>query len=284
MAQGRVEKFQPAVLRRLMAAKHMNPPRLAMELGLTPSAVRRWANGTSGPSTEHAGKIAEFFKVDVLELLGKTMDTADIVDIRHRAGLSAAETSRRLGVSRGAIYHVEAGVEIPSRTMLDNLAELYGQKRSFIRLAWIRRRRDLHGLQSVQKLPDYLDREVPDEWKDTLEQLEESEVREYADGRIMAYLDAGKIGLAYEIWTPEEAETLIEYTKEALETPASEHPSHVWQLKGLVMEYFPDEAEPLLHINDQAFTRDEVVQLQAEMRAAITAIREHSPQSGSDSQ
>ena len=281
MAQGRVENFQPAVLRRLMADKRLNPPRLAIELGLTPSAVRRWANGTSGPSTEHARKLADFFQVNVLELLGKTMDTADIVDIRHTAGLSAAETARRLGVTRGAIYHVEAGIEIPSRTMLNDLAKLYGQSRPFIRLAWIRRRRNLHGLQAVQNLPDYLDREVPDEWKDTLEQLEESEVREYADGRIMAYLDAGKIGLAYEIWTPEEVETLIEYTKEALETPVSEHPSHVWQLKGLVMEYFPDETKSMLHINDQAFTRKEVTQLQAETRAAIAAVRKHSDQNGS---
>lgn len=273
MAQGRVENFQPAVLRRLLKERHMDTTRLAMTLGITPSAVRRWVNGTAGPSTEHARKLADFFRVDVLDLLDKTMDTADIVDIRHVAGLSASEAARRLGMSRGSIYHVEAGVTIPSRSMLDNLAELYGQSKSFTRLAWIRRRRNLHGLQATRNLPDFLDREVPSEWKDLLDELEQSRVAEYGDGRLMAYLDAGKIGVAYEIWTPDEVETLIDYTNEALQTcPNSEDATHLWQMKGLVMEYFPDD-EHALHINDQPFDRDEILFLQREARAAIDAVR-----------
>ena len=46
-------------------------------------------------------------------------------EAREKAGLSAAEVGRRIGVSQPAVTQWETGVKVPSVEMLCKLAELY---------------------------------------------------------------------------------------------------------------------------------------------------------------
>ena len=46
-------------------------------------------------------------------------------EVREKAGLSAAEVGRRIGVSQPAVPQWETGVKVPSVEMLCKLADLY---------------------------------------------------------------------------------------------------------------------------------------------------------------
>ncbi|WP_425279157.1 helix-turn-helix transcriptional regulator [Corynebacterium bovis] len=140
-----------------METKGVTRAYLAANTSVTASVISRWLSGTGSPSPARAKRIAEILNVDVLDLSGKTIETADIVDLRQRLGLTAEEAGRSAGLSKQQIYEIESAITWPSDKRLSELAETYEQTLPVLRSAWIRRRISRFGRESLKQIPELRD-------------------------------------------------------------------------------------------------------------------------------
>lgn len=153
MPLGRIERFDPDVLQGLMEKKGVTRAYLAAHAQVNPSVVSRWLTGAGSPSPGRAKRIADILDVDVLALSGKTMNTADIVDLRQRMGLTTAEVGELTGLTKQQIYEIEASITWPSDDRLAQLAPVYEQTLPVLRKAWINRRITRFGTESLNQIP-----------------------------------------------------------------------------------------------------------------------------------
>lgn len=167
MPSGRIEKLDPEILETLRERAQVSKEQIAVHTGVTPNVISRWFNGQSSPSPSKALALANYLDVDVLDLSGKTMATADIMDLRQRMGWTAQDAANASAgtISKQVIYYVERGVTVPLERNLNTLASLYEVTASQIRRSWVNRRIYRFGRESLRKLTDE-ERELLTPWGD----------------------------------------------------------------------------------------------------------------------
>jgi len=158
VALGRVQGFQPALLRDRLEASGLTVDALAVATDVTSQAVRGWLNGSYKPSAEAVRSLGEALGVDPLTFSGKTLVTATLVDLRQRSGLTGAEAAEAAGLNPSQVYTLEQSVTPPKLDHLDALADVYAVEISDIRRGWLNRRIERFGRESLGRLSsDMLD-------------------------------------------------------------------------------------------------------------------------------
>lgn len=153
MPLGRIERFDPQIVQDLIKKQGYTQLEVAVALGVGPASVNRYLSGMSSPSPARAKALADLLSVDVLDLSGKTLSTADIVDLRQRIGLTAKEVSEKTGVSHGQMQALETAAVPPPAARLSQLTELYDEPLDVLKRAWINRRIYRFGADSLRRLP-----------------------------------------------------------------------------------------------------------------------------------
>lgn len=154
MALGRMESFDHGIFARLLAASGKTQERLAVECSVTKSVVSHWLSGRNKPAPQHAPRIAAALGVDVFELAGKTVETADLVDLRMAAGLIGVAAAEQSGLKRSQLNTLEAAISPPKPHHLEALAAPYGVDLDQIKRAWVNRHIFLFGRDSLGLLPE----------------------------------------------------------------------------------------------------------------------------------
>lgn len=153
MPSGRLENLDPEIIEELRRKTGISKENLAVKVGVNPNMISRWFQGQASPSPARALRLAQVLGVDVLELTGRTMATADIVDLRHRHGWTTQDVAERSGkLSKPVIYGIERAHPVPSAEKLDHLAELYEVSKKQIRRSWVNRRVHRFGTESLSYL------------------------------------------------------------------------------------------------------------------------------------
>lgn len=165
MPSGRLQNLDPNIIEALRQRAGISKEQLAIQVGVTPNIVSRWFQGTTSPAPPRALKLANCLGVDVLELTGKTMATADIVDLRQRQGWTTQDVAEASDgvLSKSVMYTVERANPVPSAEKLDLLATLYEVSESQIRRSWVNRRIHRFGTESLTYLSDD-ERSTLDPW------------------------------------------------------------------------------------------------------------------------
>lgn len=156
MPSGRLENLDPEIIEEIRRRVGITKEQLAVKVGVTPNIVSRWFLGQTSPAPPRALKLAQVLGVDVLDLTGKTMATADIVDLRQRHGWTTQNVSEMSegALSKQMLYAIERGHPVPSADKLDLLAKLYDVSDSQIRRSWVNRRIHRFGTESLAPLTD----------------------------------------------------------------------------------------------------------------------------------
>lgn len=126
---------------------------VAVMVGVTESVVGRWINGVGSPSAPRAKQLAELLGVDVLDLTGKTLETADITELRQRCGMEIKEVAIAIDASPSSISRLERTISSPPVGLMEKLADLY-EVPLIQRKAWVTRRISIYGKPSLERLPD----------------------------------------------------------------------------------------------------------------------------------
>jgi transcriptional regulator with XRE-family HTH domain len=156
MPSGRLQNLDPEIIEELRRRVGITKEQLAVKVGVTPNIVSRWFLGQTSPAPPRALKLAQALEVDVLDLTGKTMATADIVDLRQRRGWTTQDVSEMSegALSKQMLYAIERGHPVPSEDKLDVLAKLYEVSPSQIRRSWVNRRIHRFGTESLAPLTE----------------------------------------------------------------------------------------------------------------------------------
>lgn len=160
MALGRMESFDHGIFARLLAASGKTQERIAVECGVTKGVVSHWMSGRNKPAPQHVPRLAEALGVDVLALAGKTLETADLVDLRMVHGLVGTQAAEHANLKASQLQTLEAAISAPKPEHLEALAGSYDVSIEEMKRAWTNRRIYLYGLDSLSQLPaqtrDYL--------------------------------------------------------------------------------------------------------------------------------
>lgn len=154
MPQGRIEDFDPAIFAHLIEEAGLSRGYVAVYSGVTETVVGRWINGIGSPSAPRAKALADLLGVDVLALSGKTLETADITELRQRCGLEIKDVAEAVDVSKSSLSRLERAINPPSADLMEQLAELYKVPLDTVKNAWMNRRISIYGKQSLHMLPD----------------------------------------------------------------------------------------------------------------------------------
>ncbi len=135
-----VHLFAHGVLRRVRSERGLTIRDLSLLLDVSPQAATAWEQGRSTPSPGHLRKLAEVLRISTDDLLRTPLNEADLASLRERAGLSATEVARSVGVHRSALSEIERGYrKLPPR-LCSELAVLFGRDEATISEAWQRGR------------------------------------------------------------------------------------------------------------------------------------------------
>lgn len=165
MALGRMESFDLGIFLDLLERSGKSHSQLAVECGVGKAVVSHWASGRSKPSPQMAPRVAAALGVNVLDLAGKTMATADLTDLRMTHGLNGAVAAELAGLKPSQFQTLEAAISMPKPDHLDALAEVYDVTVDQVRRAWVNRRIKLYGTSSLSHL-DPETREYLSPWAD----------------------------------------------------------------------------------------------------------------------
>lgn len=154
MPGGRLDNFDPQALEELRVRSGLAKDQIAVRTGVTPNVISRWFNGHASPSPGHALRLADVLGVDVLTLTGKTLATADVVDLRHRKGWRGTDAADASDghITRSTVYNFERAIDVPSAAHFRLFAKLYEVDESTLKRAWVNRRIKRYGTESL----DYL--------------------------------------------------------------------------------------------------------------------------------
>ena len=158
MPLGRIEGFDAALVQSFLDKAGLTRSQVAALVGVTRAVVGRWLSGESSPAPENAKALADLLGVDVLDFSGKTMNTADIVDLRQRQGMTIAHVADRTDMSKPQVHDIESAITPPSAERLEMLVPIYGVDLEQIRKAWINRRIHRFGKESLKQLPQFGDK------------------------------------------------------------------------------------------------------------------------------
>ena len=135
-----VHLFAHGVLRRARSERGLTIRDLALLLEVSPQAATAWEQGKSAPSPGHLGKLAEVLRISTDDLLRIPLNEANLASLRERAGLSATDVARSVGIQRSALSEIERGYrKLPDR-LRGQLASLYRRDPAMIARAWQRGR------------------------------------------------------------------------------------------------------------------------------------------------
>jgi transcriptional regulator with XRE-family HTH domain len=135
-----VHLFAHGVLRRVRSERGLTIRDLSLLLDVSPQAATAWEQGKSTPSPGHLRKLAEVLRISTDDLLRTPLNEADLASIRERAGLSATEVARSVGVHRSALSEIERGYRKLPPQLCNRLSALYGRDQAMIAEAWQRGR------------------------------------------------------------------------------------------------------------------------------------------------
>lgn len=163
--RGRIEGFSPQLLREMIDSSGLSRAQIAVAVNVSPQVLGRWINGHTAPGAARAKLLADVLGVDVLDFSGKTIHIADIVDLRQRMGLSTEDAGEAAGMTKQQIYDIERATTVPSAEKLDALGRVYEQNPSRMRKAWVLRRINRFGRESLKHLSEE-DRAFLHPWAD----------------------------------------------------------------------------------------------------------------------
>lgn len=154
MALGRMESFDRGIFLGLLEASGKTQAEIAVECGVTKAVVSHWVSGRSKPAPQHAPVLAEALGVSVLDLAGKTLATADLVDLRVMQGMHGAQAAETAGLKVSQLQTLEGAISMPKPEHLEALAEPYKTDIDQLRRSWVNRRIYLFGRHSLNRLDD----------------------------------------------------------------------------------------------------------------------------------
>lgn len=154
MALGRMESFDRGIFLELLKASGKTQAEIAVECSVTRGVVSHWASGRSKPAPRHAPALAETLGVSVLDLAGKTLATADLVDLRIIQGLHGAQAAELAGIKVSQIQTLEAAISMPKPEHLEALAGPYKVDVDQLKRSWVNRRIHLFGRHSLNRLDE----------------------------------------------------------------------------------------------------------------------------------
>jgi transcriptional regulator with XRE-family HTH domain len=135
-----VHLFAHGVLRRARSERGLTIRDLSLLLDVSPQAATAWEQGKSAPSPRHLRELAAVLRITADDLLRTPLNEADLASLRERAGLSATEVARAVGIHRSALSEIERGYrKLPDR-LVGELASMYGRDKEVIGQAWQRGR------------------------------------------------------------------------------------------------------------------------------------------------
>ncbi|HET6209443.1 MAG TPA: helix-turn-helix transcriptional regulator [Jatrophihabitans sp.] len=135
-----VHLFAHGVLRRVRSERGLTIRDLSLLLDVSAQAATAWEQGRSTPSPGHLRSLAEVLRISTDDLLRTPLNEADLASLRERAGLSATEVARSVGVHRSALSEIERGYRKLPNQLRSQLAVLYGREPAMITDAWQRGR------------------------------------------------------------------------------------------------------------------------------------------------
>jgi DNA-binding XRE family transcriptional regulator len=122
-----VHLFAHGVLRRARSERGLTIRDLSLLLDVSPQAAT-------------ACELAAVLRITADDLLRTPLNEADLASLRERAGLSATEVARAVGIHRSALSEIERGYrKLPDR-LVGELASMYGRDKEVIAQAWQRGR------------------------------------------------------------------------------------------------------------------------------------------------
>jgi transcriptional regulator with XRE-family HTH domain len=154
MPLGHMASFDRQIFLDLLEKSGLSQQALAVKLGVSRGIVGHWAQGRSKPSPPNVPALAKALGVEPFELTGRTPEQADIADLRVCLGLHGTEAAAAAGLSPSAVSTLEAAVNMPNVRHLDALAGVYHVSTERIRQAWMTRRVNLYGPDSLDTLDD----------------------------------------------------------------------------------------------------------------------------------
>lgn len=154
MALGRMESFDRGIFVELLEKTGVSPAELAVQCEVTRAVVSHWISGRNKPAPQHAPRIASTLGVSVLDLAGKSLSTADLVDLRIAQGLHSNQAAELAGLKPSQVRTLEAAINMPKPEHLDALATPYGTDEDQLRRSWVNRRIHLFGRTSLTRIDD----------------------------------------------------------------------------------------------------------------------------------
>lgn len=116
-------------LKKLRKEKGLTQAELAEKFGLKPSILGMYENNRRMPEVKTLSAMADFFNVTTDYLLGKTNLREHFIANKLksiRAERTIEDYSHKLGISSNLLKSFEEGKEIPSKGILDYIAEIEG--------------------------------------------------------------------------------------------------------------------------------------------------------------
>lgn len=165
MPLGHLASFDRQVFLDLLEKSGLSQQALAVKLGVSRGNVGHWVQGRSKPSPPVVPALAKALGVEPLALTGKTEAQADLADIRVCLGLHGTEAATEAGLTPSAVSTLEAAVDMPNVEHLDALAKVYNVSPERIYQAWLTRRVNLYGPDSLDTL-DEKTRHALGPWQD----------------------------------------------------------------------------------------------------------------------
>ncbi|WP_425279155.1 helix-turn-helix domain-containing protein [Corynebacterium bovis] len=156
MPAGRLNDVDIAHLEHLRVTTGLTKQEIAAHTGVNTNVVTRWFNGTSSPSPHRALLLARCLNVDVLDLSRKTINTADIVDLRHRIGKTVQDVidASDNSLSKTVLHNIERAIKAPAEEKLLTLSRIYDVNEYQIHRSWVNRRVRLFGRSSLELLTE----------------------------------------------------------------------------------------------------------------------------------
>lgn len=156
VALGRVSGFRPDLFASHMERSGLTVDAVAANTGVSTTAVRGWMSGKYKPSAEACRSLGEILGIDPLELSGKSLVTATLIDLRQRIGLTGTEAAEAADIIPSQIYSLEQAVAAPKMDHLLALAPVYEVSEATIAESWVNRRIERFGTESLRRLPDHI--------------------------------------------------------------------------------------------------------------------------------
>lgn len=152
MPRGHLETFDRRLFAEFLADSGKTRNAVAAQCGVGKATIAHWLSGRSKPSPLVTPRLAAALGVGVLELSGKTLAIADLVDLRFIHGLTAREAAQCAGLKASHLQTLEEAVTMPRQDHLDALAPVYQVSVAQVRRSWVNRRVWRFGTASFSQL------------------------------------------------------------------------------------------------------------------------------------